>query len=72
MRMLCYSEYNTPDYFLTNCEMNLNVSALTTDETPAYVIKIVDYLGRETEFRPNTPLIYIYSDGTAEKVFRVE
>ncbi len=36
------------------------------------LIKIVDITGRETEDRPNTLLIYIYSDGTAEKVFRVE
>ena len=34
------------------------------------VVKMVDYLGRETEFKANTPLIYIYSDGTTEKVFR--
>jgi hypothetical protein len=36
------------------------------------LLKIVDLMGRETEDKPNTLLIYIYSDGTAEKVFRVE
>ena len=36
------------------------------------LIKIVDLLGRETEDQPNIPLIYIYSDGTTEKVYRVE
>ncbi len=36
------------------------------------LIKIVDLMGRETEDKPNTLLIYIYSDGTTEKVFRVE
>lgn len=36
------------------------------------VIKIVDLLGRETPERPNTTLIYIYSDGTIEKVYRME
>jgi hypothetical protein len=36
------------------------------------LLKIIDLLGRETEFIPNTPLIYIYSDGSTEKVFRVE
>ncbi|MDX2360972.1 MAG: hypothetical protein QNK23_09210 [Crocinitomicaceae bacterium] len=36
------------------------------------LIKIIDTLGRETEDKPNTLLIYIYSDGTIEKVFRVE
>ncbi len=36
------------------------------------LMRIVDFMGRETEDVPNTPLIYIYSDGTTEKVFRVE
>ncbi|MBL4862956.1 MAG: hypothetical protein JKY09_08080 [Crocinitomicaceae bacterium] len=35
------------------------------------LIKIVDYLGRETEFKPNTPLIYIYTDGSTERVFEM-
>jgi hypothetical protein len=29
-------------------------------------------LGRETTFKPNTPLIYVYDDGSIEKVFRVK
>ena len=29
-------------------------------------------MGRETEDKPNTMLIYIYSDGTTEKVYRIE
>jgi hypothetical protein len=36
------------------------------------VVKIIDTMGRETEYKPNTLLIYIYSDGTTEKVCRVE
>lgn len=36
------------------------------------LIKIIDLVGRETEEKPNTLLIYVYSDGTTEKVFRVE
>lgn len=35
-------------------------------------IKVVDLLGRETPERPNTTLIYIYSDGTTEKIYRME
>jgi len=30
------------------------------------IVKILDLMGRETEFKPNIPLIYIYSDGTRE------
>ena len=36
------------------------------------LIKIIDVLGRETIVKPNTPLIYIYSDGTFERVFEIE
>lgn len=36
------------------------------------LVKIIDYLGRETEDKPNTHLIYVYSDGTTEKVYRME
>lgn len=36
------------------------------------LIKIVDLLGRETPKKPNTTLIYIYSDGTIERVFGME
>lgn len=36
------------------------------------LIKVTDLLGRETRDKPNTPLIYIYSDGTTEKVYRME
>lgn len=36
------------------------------------LIKIVDLLGRETEFKPNTPLIFMYNDGTTEKVMKLE
>ncbi len=34
--------------------------------------RIVDITGRKTDPKPNTLLFYIYSDGTTEKVFRVE
>ena len=37
---------------------------------PKKLIRIIDYLGRETTFKPNTPLIYQYDDGSVEKVIR--
>jgi hypothetical protein len=36
------------------------------------LVTIIDQLGRETPFKPNTPLIYIYDDGSTEKVFTIE
>ena len=34
--------------------------------------QIIDFMGRETKDLPNTFLIYIYSDGSTEKVFKIE
>jgi hypothetical protein len=39
---------------------------------PKELLKIVDLLGRETIYEPNKVLIYIYSDGTAERVFKLQ
>lgn len=36
------------------------------------LVKIVDFMGRETELKPNTPLIFIYSDGTRERIIKLE
>ena len=36
------------------------------------ISKITDILGRETNYIPNTPLFYIYDDGTAEKIIIIE
>ena len=49
-----------------------SVGLIELDATPRELIKITDLMGRETENRPNTILIYIYSDGSAEKVFQAE
>ena len=46
-----------------NC--NANISEL--NNTPKQLMKIVDVLGRETPFKPNTPLLYIYNNGTVER-----
>ena len=46
------------------------IEELTQDNK--ILVKIVDFMGRETEFKPNTPLIFIYSDGTRERVMEIE
>ena len=49
-----------------------NTSSLTELTTSKNLIQILDLMGRETTFKPNTPLIYVYDDGSIEKVFSVE
>lgn len=36
------------------------------------LVKIIDLMGRESGFKYNTPLIYIYSDGTRERIIEVK
>lgn len=36
------------------------------------VIKVLDFMGRETTFKPNTPLILLYSDGTTKRIIESE
>jgi hypothetical protein len=35
--------------------------------TKSNLVKITNMLGQETPYRRNTPLFYIYDDGTVEK-----
>ena len=59
--------------FSTNCNNDCsNTSSLTELTTSKTLIQILDLMGRETTFKPNTTLIYVYDDGTTEKVYRVE
>lgn len=48
---------------------NLEPPCELPEEPTRNLVKIVDFLGRETNFRTDMPLIYIYDDGSVEKVF---
>lgn len=37
---------------------------------PKKLLRIVDLLGRETKLKPNTPLIFLYDDGSAQQVIK--
>ena len=59
------SSCSTPiTIILQNITLNSNEILENRDKQ---LIKIVDLLGRETPFKPNTPLLYIYNDGTVER-----
>lgn len=61
---VCIStDYNT-------CNSGVGINELSKPEKK--LLRIVDTLGREINDKSNSMLIYIYSDGTTEKVFRVE
>ena len=53
-----------------NCDdSTVGITELTNSKN---LIQILDLMGRETSFKPNTPLIYVYDDGTTEKAFAIE
>ena len=63
-------------YFSEDCNYPENCSSSTVGinelTTSKNLIQILDLMGRETSFKPNTPLIYVYDDGSIEKVFTIE
>ena len=44
----------------------------TLNKPERTLLKITDFLGRETDYKPNTLLIYMFSDGSMEKVCIIE
>ena len=55
-------------YFSNNCS-GTGIEEQTTNKE---LLKVTDLLGRETDEKRNTPLFYIYNDGTIEKKIIIE
>lgn len=70
----CYGQNETPYWgsqgTTGNCILNLELNEL--DKKPKELIQIFDVMGRVSEEIPNTLLLYLFSDGTLEKVFIVK
>ncbi len=50
----------------------LTPTALIEHATNKELLKVIDFLGRETKGKNNEPLFYIYNDGTLEKRIIIE
>ncbi|MDD2983714.1 MAG: LamG domain-containing protein [Crocinitomicaceae bacterium] len=57
---------------LSLCQLNSTLSVIEIQKASRELVKIINVLGQEVKATPNTPLIYIYSDGSIEKVVIVE
>lgn len=77
-----FTPANTGNY---SVEVNMNGCILTSTcylvdftgieellQIKKELMMIVDLMGRETAYKSNTPLIFIYSDGTRERVMKIE
>ena len=61
--------------FTSNCANECSseiTSLLEFNASPRTLIYIVDLMGREATLKPNTPLIYVYDDGSTEKGLTIE
>ena len=56
-------------YFSKNCEGTTSIEEHTTNKE---LLKVTDISGREVNKKRNTPLFYIYNDGTVEKRIVIE
>lgn len=68
-------DFGSQYYFSNYCNNGCSSSTTGLNEhmnDTKNLIQILDLMGRETNFKPNIPLIYVYDDGSIEKVFSVE
>jgi Concanavalin A-like lectin/glucanases superfamily len=62
----------TPAEITYLCDINNPLATEEQMQTPKKLLKIVDMMGRETPYVPNTVLIYVYDDGSTERKFMME
>lgn len=71
--MTTSSASNRKSGYAIRCAKYSNI--LPTIEIPTKqkrkLIKVIDFLGRQCELKPNTPLILIYDDGSFEKIMQL-
>ena len=68
--MLAYSGNNINEVNHILHDQWLQSTGISTDEMQDLrLVRIIDQLGRTTEFKPNTPLIYVYNDGSTKKIY---
>lgn len=71
--MLCHSKDDIPTsgntLFQNECDI-CDAGIEQISESKKTVLKIYDVLGRECQETDNTPLLYLYSDGTVKRVYK--
>ena len=67
-------ENNMGNLYIVRTDGNGNITSTKNilENTNKTLIKVIDILGRESNQERNTPLFYIYDDGTVEKKIIIE
>lgn len=76
--LTCYSisdssyqvDFNTFNSFSGTCSLHLGIDEISSPEKK--LVKIVNLMGQEVMDNPNDILIYVYDDGSTEKIVRIE
>lgn len=73
--MLCHTKNDNKVQgnimFMDSCEICM-IGIEELEDTPKELIKVCDYLGRETPVKKNIPLLFYYSDGTILRKISIE
>ena len=56
-------------YFSSNCSISTSIKEVSSNKE---LLKVIDVIGQETNVRKNSPIFYIYDDGTVEKKVIIE
>ena len=64
-----WTNIDSHHYFSNNCPPPTSIEEHTTNKE---LLKVTDILGREVNEKQNTPLFYIYKNGTVEKKIIIE
>jgi len=51
--------------------LTINITSIPEQPYNRTLVKIIDLLGRETKEKRNTPLFYLYDDGTVERKIKL-
>ena len=69
LAMANWTQYDPWTSYSTNCNVTTVIQEHTTNKE---LFKVADILGREIKGAKNTPVFYIYNDGTVEKKIIIE
>jgi len=70
---VAWADYNWARDTWTSFSTNCSVSGIDENKTPnKRLLKVVDIFGRTITPKPNTPLFYIFDDGTVEKRISIQ
>jgi hypothetical protein len=64
--------YHTPAIFFPICGDTIGTGILTIKSPTKKIVRILDEMGRDTKPVPNKPLIYLYNDGSIERVLTID